>query len=261
MTVKQQFLRSLFRAVGQRWSYAEFGGVAKRGDITERDLTEGLALLAADRALASVLRDQEIDLVIDVGANVGQFARRVRKAGYRGRIISYEPSLEPLTELAQVAASDGNMTVRNVGVAAERGELTFTIFADSQFNSANARAAGLGGLYADRMQISEQASIPVVRLDEEQEHIGSARNILLKSDTQGLDLEVFKGAEGLLSRVRAAHVELPFFSIYESAPTASTIVPFLADYGLSLAWIVPIAFRKDVTSAPIVECDGLFVRT
>ena len=41
--------------------------------------------------LGLILRQRAIDLVIDVGANAGQFGAGLRRIGYQGRILSFEP--------------------------------------------------------------------------------------------------------------------------------------------------------------------------
>jgi hypothetical protein len=43
--------------------------------------------------LKQVLDKGEVNCVLDVGANRGQFASILRKIGYGGQIISFEPSL------------------------------------------------------------------------------------------------------------------------------------------------------------------------
>ena len=55
------------------------GGAAKR------------KLKELDAQLVHTLQRQEIDAVIDVGANIGQYGRRLRAAGWSGPILSYEP--------------------------------------------------------------------------------------------------------------------------------------------------------------------------
>ena len=44
-----------------------------------------------------------IDLMFDVGANVGQFARSAREEGYRNTIVSFEPVAASVAKLSRVA--------------------------------------------------------------------------------------------------------------------------------------------------------------
>jgi FkbM family methyltransferase len=52
------------------------------------------------------LAELEIDCVLDVGANRGQFARHLRAIGYRGRIVSFEPNPDEFAILQRSFASD-----------------------------------------------------------------------------------------------------------------------------------------------------------
>jgi hypothetical protein len=52
------------------------------------------------------LRSRNVDLVIDVGANVGQYAASLRKAAHAGWIVSFEPVAAAYEELAALANKD-----------------------------------------------------------------------------------------------------------------------------------------------------------
>src|SRR5262245_42805297 len=56
--------------------------------------------------LVSSLRKFEIDLILDVGANKGQFASEIRHCGYPGRIVSFEPLSQVHGQLLQASAGD-----------------------------------------------------------------------------------------------------------------------------------------------------------
>ena len=50
-----------------------------------------------------------VDLVLDAGASDGGFASELRDAGYRGRIISFEPLEKPYRSLLAKARKDDNL--------------------------------------------------------------------------------------------------------------------------------------------------------
>src|SRR5476649_785985 len=47
-----------------------------------------------------------IDLVLDIGANEGQFGQQLRRCGYGGRIVSFEPVEDVHATLSAAASGD-----------------------------------------------------------------------------------------------------------------------------------------------------------
>jgi hypothetical protein len=83
--------------------------------------------------LVDFINDRKIDVVLDVGANSGQFGQKLRGFGYTGAIISYEPVLSAFKHLEELAKSDGKWTAHNFAIGAESGELKINISQNAKF--------------------------------------------------------------------------------------------------------------------------------
>ena len=59
-----------------------------------------------DEHIKKIIERYEIDLVIDVGANNGQFGRLLRETGYEGDILSFEPVGKTFVKLRENCAND-----------------------------------------------------------------------------------------------------------------------------------------------------------
>ena len=77
--------------------------------------------------LQSVLEGAHIDLVIDVGANEGQFARGLRRF-YRGEIMSFEPVSSVFEKLAATASADPLWQVHKLALGSEEDETQVEAF-------------------------------------------------------------------------------------------------------------------------------------
>ena len=71
--------------------------------------------------LVDFINDRKIDVVLDIGANSGQFGKKLRGFGYRGTIISYEPTSSVFKHLEEIAKSDDKWTARNFAIGTELG--------------------------------------------------------------------------------------------------------------------------------------------
>jgi FkbM family methyltransferase len=205
-----------------------------------------------------LLRARGIDLVIDVGANIGQFGSELRDYGYRGPIVSLEPLRGAHARLARRAARDGAWTALHTAAGARAGQITINVAANGDSSSAlpmldrHLRAAPQSAYVA-----AEQA--PVDRLDEVvAPWLGPASRPYLKIDTQGFEWDVLAGATETLPQLAAVEVELSLVELYEGQRSWLELVAFLGDRGLR-----PVGLSHDFwdeASGETLQVDGIFAR-
>jgi FkbM family methyltransferase len=216
-----------------------------------------------DWALAEVLRTRNINVVIDAGGNRGQFAQRLRGLGFRGRIVSFEPSPTVLPVIAARADRDPDWVVRPVGLSSRAGQAELRLHTEAQLDSlldllptvTEQHFPGMAALGTATIELSTLAAeFPAVVAGIEEPRV------LLKADIQGHEAEMLHGAgdEGLDESVVAAFVELVAQPVYSGQAAMGTVLDLIMKDGF-----VPVAFEPLFESSDglrIVELDALFVR-
>ena len=220
-----------------------------------------LAHLAAQAHIQALLRRLDINLVIDVGANIGQFALGLRTLGYTGRIISFEPQSALCASLHTAAHGDEKWEVQACALGEAPSELKLNVFRDTTLSSLHAANAAGRERFPDYFQLDHTETVAVRPLDD---LIATLRldatdaRIHIKTDTQGHDLAVLHGARRVLARSLAVMTEASIKPIYEGAPTYGDMIRYLTDAGFSLSGIYPLAHSEHDMS--LIEVDCCFVR-
>lgn len=192
--------------------------------------------------LQQLLERLDVNCVVDVGARVGDYAALCRRLGYEGRIVSVEPATDNFRVLSERACGDDRWIVVQaaLGSAAERRELNIAAF--TALNSFLERNEYSVSLFGDAGRVVERELVDVRRLDAVLpayiEDLPDPR-VLLKIDTQGWDLEVVRGAGGVLPQIAALQVELAVRPIYEGAVTYLDALHQLEAAGFELSGLFP----------------------
>jgi len=154
-----------------------------------------------------------IDLVLDVGANEGQYARELRAHGYRGRILSFEPLPDAFAILSAAAAADPLWDVRNAAVGAAPGTLPMHV-SDNSVSSSLLPVTQASMDAAPESRSRRMVAVEVITLAETLSANAGAR-ILLKIDTQGYEWPVLQGCGDALTHALMLDVEMSLQPMYE----------------------------------------------
>lgn len=216
-----------------------------------------------DWALSKVIQSRGINCVIDVGGNRGQFARRVRSLGYSGRIVSFEPSptVQPVIQAA--AQRDPNWVVRPVALSSQAGQAELRLHKGAELDSL---LDALPDVVEEVPLIVETGTATITKSTLAAEFAGIIAGIdeprvLLKSDTQGHDAEVLRGAgdKGLDPSVLAVLVELGAQPLYYDQPSMTTVMELVMSNGFDAVAFEPLFESSD--GLRMVELDALFMRS
>ena len=220
-----------------------------------------LNLLPEQTHLRRLLAHLDVDCVFDVGANTGQYASMLRrKAGFRGRIVSFEPIPEAAEEVKRKASHDPLWTVEQVALADTSGQRAFNIMASSEFSS-------LSDPRADDVARFSALNRPVRTVMVETQTLAEAcarlmaqfgfKRPFLKMDTQGFDLAVLRGAGDILSRFVGFQSELSVRRIYQDAVDFREALTFYQSLGFDLSAFVP---NNGGHFPALIEIDCIMVR-
>jgi FkbM family methyltransferase len=210
--------------------------------------------------LRDVLVHSKPTAVLDVGANRGQFYRLVRSAGFRGRVISFEPIAALHSELTEQAKNDPDWVIAPcMALGRASGTATINI-------ARNLASSSILPVLPEAIAAAPEASyvstqrVTVGRLDSVAIRLAPADgSLFLKIDTQGYEREVLLGSGDLLPRVSVMQLELSLSPLYEGAPLFEEMIGFIRALGYDLHNLIP-GFRNPA-SGRLLQVDGFFMRT
>ena len=214
---------------------------------------------SASARFLKALRKFEIDLVVDIGANNGQFAKELRAAGFQQPIISFEPLSSAHAKLIEASQYDPHWQIHaRCAIGDQIGEIEINIAGNSvsssilpmlsEHSNAAPHSIYLGSEKADITTV-DKAILP---------YLLNSNAPLLKIDTQGYEWHVLNGATTTLPKVKGILMELSLVPLYEGQHLWLECMARLEAEGFTL-WSLEPAFIDPVTGR-VLQWDGLFFR-
>lgn len=213
-------------------------------------------LAPAPRSPYDALR---ISLVLDVGANIGQYARQVRDTGFRGRIVSFEPLPDAHRVLTENAKNDAEWMIHpRCAIGAAEGSTLINISRNSFSSSIlpmleqHIRSAP-ESVYVDKVE-TEMVSLDALFST----YFRGNDRVYLKVDTQGFERHVLAGATNSLRAISAVQLELSIVPLYEGQDLYGYFFSFLESNDF-LLWSLQPGFFDPLTGQ-LLQFDAIFAR-
>jgi FkbM family methyltransferase len=199
-----------------------------------------------------------VDLVLDVGADTGEYVQTIRRHGYAGRVVSFEPLSSAFAPLCENAAGDARWETVNVALGEREGRATIHIAGNSHSSSLRPML-GAHLEAAPRSAFIGSEDVDVRRLDTIfDEHRRGARHVFLKVDTQGWEREVLAGGERALEQIVGLQLEMSLVPLYGGQALFADLLEWVTRRGFTLMSLEP-GFADERTGQ-LLQVDGVFFR-
>ncbi len=224
-----------------------------------------LANLPQSEHLAQLFGLLGVDCVLDVGANIGQYHEFLRiYTGYGGAIVSFEPVAEMYERLDRESAGDPLWSVHKLALGDANTTASINVLNErtlSSFLTPNEGVLKEMGYekFLRETQLDRMEEVTVRRLDSIHEDVipPTARRVFLKSDTQGYDMSVIRGAADCLDRILGLQIELPVREVYSGSLSYLQCIGELTDLGYAITGFFPV--QRDSTLR-VINVDCVMIR-
>ena len=209
--------------------------------------------------IAAMLDDAGVTVLLDVGANEGQYVGYLRNAGWTGRIVSFEPVAAVHATLKANAARDPAWEVAPaMALGAEEGEADIIVSNESDMSS-------MLPLKDEILRVSPSSAaagketVTVRTLDGVfDQFVETDDRAFLKIDTQGYERAVLDGAAQSLPKLAGLQVELSLTPLYEGEADWRVLVERIEAAGFALSFVLPGYYDRHLKR--MLQFDGVFMR-
>lgn len=213
-----------------------------------------------DLRFVNFLSLHKIDVVFDVGANRGQFAKELFSAGYNGRVISFEPLPEAHAILSKEAEKFGERweVMPRMALSDQNGTANFFVTgADTSSSLLEPMESFVDA--APAVKVAENIEVKTLRLDDMAPQFNLEQDrTFLKIDVQGSEGKVLAGAPESLRKLQGCLIEMSFSALYADQSSAIQVQQQMAELGFDL-WDIWPGYRHPKTLR-LNQVDALFFK-
>jgi FkbM family methyltransferase len=195
-------------------------------------------------------------LLVDIGANRGQFALVARHCFSNAKIISFEPLQKPAAIFRRVFSGDGNVRLHQAAIGPTAETRAIHISQRDDSSSLLPISSAQTTIFPGTKEVA-QADVRVAPLDEFLKVHDLLTPALLKLDVQGFEYEALAGCESLLAYFDWIYCECSFVELYSGQKLAWEIIDWLSDRNFHLAGVFNPAYDSH---GQAVQADFLFKR-
>jgi FkbM family methyltransferase len=225
------------------------------------DMSNHYLELDRKRNFVHQLELNRINVVLDIGANSGQYAASLRKAGFRGRIVSFEPLSGPFTLLERKASRDPLWECQHCALGDSEGTLSINVAGNGgESSSVLPMSRSHQDAYPPANYVGSE-EVPVVRLDSVAAKVLRPTDVaFLKIDVQGFEKQVLTGGRSTVNeRCAGIQLELSFLTLYEGGLLIREALDIAYSLGFTLTGLSPCF--TDLRNGRTLQADGTFFRT
>jgi len=210
------------------------------------------------RRRMSLLNSNGINVIFDIGANTGIYGQEMRKFGYSGEIISFEPLSDAFSELTKNSKKDSKWRIQNYALGDFDGETIINI-------SKNSVSSSILEILPEHYEKEKNAQfintekIKICKLDTIYNDFNKPGDkVFLKIDTQGYEKNVLDGAKKSIPYICGLQVELSLVSLYTGSSLFMEMIEYIKSFGFALC-SVENGFYDEKTGR-LMQLDGIFFR-
>jgi len=198
-----------------------------------------------------------INTLFDIGANTGDYSKKMRDLGFQHKIISFEPLNDAFGILEKHALKDGNWIVNNYALGDEDTQSIINISGNSCSSSILNMLPKHIESDPDSKYIAQQ-EIEVKKLDSIfSSFTKKTDNVMVKIDTQGYEKNVIDGAQESLKRVSIIQLEMSIVPLYTNEMLFTEMIKYLESKGFQLFSLENGHYNRN--TGQLLQVDGIFV--
>jgi FkbM family methyltransferase len=209
------------------------------------------------RPVPPLISHPYFSVLLDIGANTGQYALQARSDGFKGKIISIEPSSTAHQRLSENASRDSMWIVHErIAVTASAGFIEMNVSENSQSSSTKEILTSHLEAAPNSRYIARE-TVPTLPLDDVYELYCTANDsVYVKIDTQGNEYEVLAGGRRCLEMAAAVEIELSTEPLYQDQRLFDFFIDKFQGEGFDLWDIRPVFYN--VKSGKLLQFDAIF---